>query len=180
MKQVLLSELKLLDNNPRKISDSQMELLKKSLEVDEFMMEGERIVIDENNTVLSGNQRVKAFIQMGRTSIPENWIDRFENWTEDQKKTFIIKKNHHNGTDDIEILQKHWMDVKNVDMSFADKAMNDFIEESEEDNDIPKKEDNTKGTPANWYVTINANSKEDADELVKEIKENGHICYAHN
>jgi len=93
------------ESNPRFIKDENFEKLVNSIKSFPEMMLIRPLVIDETNTVLGGNMRLKACIELGKTEVP---VVRVEDLTEDQKKEFIIKDNVGFGSWDWDILANEW------------------------------------------------------------------------
>jgi len=60
----MLHELKLNPKNPRTISKRDFEALKKSIKEFPEMLEKRRIVYDETKTVLGGNMRLRALLEL--------------------------------------------------------------------------------------------------------------------
>ena len=69
-----ISDIKANPRNPRKIADADLDKLKKSIERDPEFMRLRPIVVDENNMVLGGNQRLKAITALGYSDIPDEWV----------------------------------------------------------------------------------------------------------
>ena len=88
-----ISELRLYDANPRTITDGAMKKLQESISRDPQFMALRPLVIDENNTVLGGNQRLKAIRLLGYTEIPDEWVVKASDLSEEQKKRFILVDN---------------------------------------------------------------------------------------
>ena len=88
-----LKDLKENANNPRKIATEKLVSLKKSIKDFEKMMELRPIIVDETNTILGGNMRYKALLELGYTEIPDTWLKRADGLTEAEKREFIIKDN---------------------------------------------------------------------------------------
>ena len=99
---VNIKEIKENKGNPRKISKSQLERLKVSLQKFPEMMSIREIVVDENMMILGGNMRYRALKELGEEKVPVKIIRGF---TEEQKKEFIIKDNNAYGEWDEDILQ---------------------------------------------------------------------------
>ena len=78
------------ENNPRVIKDFKFKKLVKSIKDFPEMLEKRPIVVDENMVVIGGNMRLKACIEAGLKKIDVVVAD---NWTEEQKKEFVIKDN---------------------------------------------------------------------------------------
>ena len=91
-----INELKPLEQNPFKSKgDEQIKKIAESIESFGKMMEIRKIVIDENNEILGGNKRYFACKVLGYKEIPDNWIDKRVDLTEDEKREFIVKDNAH-------------------------------------------------------------------------------------
>jgi hypothetical protein len=118
---IKLSNLKTLENNPRKISAEAMEKLKESIERDPEYMENRPIVADKSGTVWGGNQRLKACLALGKIEVPDDWV-RFVDWPEDKLRRFAIVDNGPeamSGENDLEKLTE-WAELDFGDFDFAD------------------------------------------------------------
>lgn len=105
---VKLSEIHEYDGNPRQISKQDFETLKKSLKEFPEMMAVREIVVDEDGAILGGNQRYKALLANG---VDEVVVKRVIDWTEEQKREFVIKDNIANGEWDMDTLANEWDDL---------------------------------------------------------------------
>lgn len=103
-----LNEIKPNPNNPRVIKDLSFDRLKKSIENFPQMMELRPMVVDEDGFILGGNMRFEAIKALGYTEIPDNWVVKAEDLTDEQKKEFVIKDNVGFGTWDWELLANEW------------------------------------------------------------------------
>lgn len=103
-----VSELKVNPGNPRFIRDEKFEKLMDSIRRFPRMMEINQIKIDENNMILAGNMRFRAIQAIGYEEIPDNWINKVDGLTEEEKREFIIKDNVSYGEWDWEILANEW------------------------------------------------------------------------
>ena len=72
------------------------------------MLDIREVVIDENNVILGGHQRVKAALANGDETIP---VKQVFGLTEEQKRQFVIKDNIANGDWDWDELANHWDDL---------------------------------------------------------------------
>ena len=72
------------------------------------MMELRPMVIDADGTVLGGNMRLKALQELGYTEIPDTWVRRAADLTDEEKQRFIIADNVGFGELDWEALANEW------------------------------------------------------------------------
>jgi ParB-like chromosome segregation protein Spo0J len=103
-----LSEINPNPNNPRLVKDDRFKKLVSSIEAFPEMMELRPMIIDENNVILGGNMRYKALQHLKRKEIPDSWVKRADELTNDQKKEFIIKDNVGFGEHDWDKLANEW------------------------------------------------------------------------
>jgi DNA modification methylase len=79
------------------------------------MMELRPIVVDKNFVVLGGNMRLDALKANGMTEIPDEWVKRASELTEEQKQEFIIKDNAGFGEWDWSALASDWSELPLAD-----------------------------------------------------------------
>ena len=103
-----LSDIKPNPNNPRIIKDDKFRKLVKSIEEFPAMMALRPMVINSDNIVLGGNMRLKALKELGYKDIPDEWVRRAEDLTEDEQRRFIIADNVGFGEHDWEMLANEW------------------------------------------------------------------------
>lgn len=107
-----IAQLKLNPQNPRVIKDNKFKKLVQSIEEFPEMMEKRPMVCvtDEDGKIypLGGNMRLKAIIELGYKQIPDNWVIIADDWTDKQRKEFIIKDNVSFGEWDFEELTNKW------------------------------------------------------------------------
>jgi len=102
---IKLSDIKPNKANPRIIKDERFKELKQSLQDFPKMMELRPIVVDEQNIIQGGNQRRKALMDLGYTEIPEAWVKKAQDFTEDELREFVIKDNVSFGEWDLKALE---------------------------------------------------------------------------
>lgn len=89
---ILLEIEKIKENpeNPRTITDSNFEKLKRSIKDFPEMINLRPLVVNDDLVVLGGNQRLKALKELGYKKVP---VLKASSLTEAQQKEFIIKDN---------------------------------------------------------------------------------------
>lgn len=110
-KQIDINKIKENPKNPRYINKDRFNKLVKSIKKFPEMLEKRPLVIDEDNMVLGGNMRLKALKKAG---VKKVWIDVAKDWSEEQKKEFIIKDNIGYGEWDYDSLANDW-DLETLD-----------------------------------------------------------------
>jgi len=105
VKKVKLSSIKLNPENPRTISNADMDRLVKSLKEFPEMMKMREIVVDETMTALGGNMRLLGLRQIGEDDCIAKIV---KGLTPEQKREFIIKDNSQFGEWDMELLGSQW------------------------------------------------------------------------
>lgn len=103
-----LSDLKINPSNPRIIKDEKFQKLCKSIKEFPKMLKLRPIVIDGDNIVLGGNMRLKALQELGYKQIPDEWVRRADELTDDERRRFIIEDNVGFGEWDWEALANEW------------------------------------------------------------------------
>ena len=103
-----LNEIKKNPKNPRIIKDAKFKKLVKSIQDFPQMMELRPIIVDENNMILGGNMRFSAIKELKMNEIPDNWVKKASELTEEQKQEFIIKDNVGFGDWNFEDLKVDW------------------------------------------------------------------------
>ena len=80
--------------NPRLIKDDKFNKLVESIRTFPEMMEKRKIVcvtdVDGKIFPLGGNMRFKALQELKYKEIPDNWIQMADEWTEEQRREFVI------------------------------------------------------------------------------------------
>lgn len=153
-------------NNPRYIKDSKFKKLVKSLKDFPKMLEKRPIVVDENMVVLGGNMRLEAAKSAGMFEV---WIDDTEDWTEEEKRQFIIKDNVSYGEYDWEILGNGWTAEELEDWGMDIPAF-DIEEEKENDNDISDNIDSM------FRVEVELENEIEQEKLYNKLIAEGYVC----
>lgn len=103
-----LSNIKVNPNNPRVIKDGKFDKLVESLrEFPEMMKERPLVLVTDTDgklMPLGGNMRLRALRELKYTDISEDWVSIVDDWTEEQKRQFIVKDNLSYGEWDWDLL----------------------------------------------------------------------------
>jgi len=103
-----LSQIKQNPNNPRVIRDEKFQKLVNSIKEFPKMMQLRPMVINADSVVLGGNMRLKALKELGYKEIPDEWVKRADELTEEEQRRFIIADNVGFGEHDWEMLANEW------------------------------------------------------------------------
>jgi len=103
-----VTDIKPNPNNPRIIKDDKFKKLVKSIQDFPQMLELRPMIVDNDNVLLGGNMRLKAIQELGMKDIPDTWVKKASELTEEQKKEFIIKDNVGFGEWDWDMLANEW------------------------------------------------------------------------
>ncbi len=142
---ILISKLKLLENNPRKITKEQFAKLCKSLEKDPDFFWQRPCLVNKSEygdtlTVYAGNQRVRAAKKLKWKEVP--CIIEFD-LPQDIINERIIRDNKTYGEFDFDILANEWDVGLLLDAGFTPSELAiapiTEIEDGEEDNEKNKK-----------------------------------------
>jgi len=94
IEKVKISQVKNNPNNPRVIKDFQFKKLVKSIKESPWMLQLRSIIVNDDNIVLGGNQRLRACKEAG---LKEVYIIKASSLTEEQQREFIVKDNLSSG-----------------------------------------------------------------------------------
>jgi ParB-like chromosome segregation protein Spo0J len=103
-----LSDIKPNPNNPRIVKDDKFQKLVTSIREFPKIMELRPMVVDSEMIVLGGNMRLKALQELKMKDIPDNWVKRADELTEEEKKRFIISDNVGFGEWDYDMIANEW------------------------------------------------------------------------
>ena len=137
-----LTNLKSNPSNPRIIKDDKFKKLVKSIKDFPEMMDKRPIVcvtdVDGKLYPLGGNMRLKALQELNFKEIPDSWVMLADNWTQEQRKEFIIKDNVGYGEWDWDDLANNWDSEKLEEwgLDIPDFAVKE-LEAEEDDFEIP-------------------------------------------
>lgn len=135
-----LSDIKLNPNNPRVIKDDRFKKLVKSIQEFPKMMELRPMVINSDNIVLGGNMRLKALKELKYKEVPDSWVKRAEDLTDEEQRRFIIADNVGFGDHDWDMLANEW-DVEELSewgLDIPNFEIDEKLEAEEDDFDVPE------------------------------------------
>ena len=104
-RKVPLKKISTNEINPRLIKQEKFLQLVQSIKDFPEMLEKRPIVVDELGTILGGNMRLAACRQAG---MKEVWCEIVMDWSEEQKRQFIIKDNINFGEWEWDMLANEW------------------------------------------------------------------------
>ena len=154
-----ITQLKPNTANPRTIKDEKFRKLVASIQDFPKMMALRPIVIDNDGTILGGNMRYRALVELGYTEIPDNWVKRASDLTDEEKRRFIIEDNVPFGQWDWDALGNDWDEAELEDWGLdvwqpMDEQMNLSTEgrEGNEEYDAFKEKFEAKLTTDDCYT----------------------------
>jgi hypothetical protein len=176
-----LSNIKLKDRNPRLITDEALNKLAESIKRDPEFMKLRPIVIDSDNVIIGGNQRYKAIQTLGMSEIPDSWVVKADNLTQEQRERFVIVDNAPSGMAgdwDFDILKHDWDLPKLIDLGFFENQLNNFTSMNFDDEIITESERNQSNNEYSekFGVLIMCDSEEHQQKTFEELQDKNYQC----
>ena len=169
-----ISKLKNNPNNPRFIKDDKFEKLKKSISEFPEMMEKRPIVCvtDTDGKIypLGGNMRLKALQELKYKEIPDNWILMADEWTEEQRREFVIKDNVGFGEWDWEELANAWDSEKLEEwgLDVPDFGTDEILDEEQKDL--------SSSIESLFRIEVICKDEEHQEKVYNKLIEQGYEC----
>lgn len=155
-----LSAIHINPANPRVIKDDRFKKLCQSIREFPKMMKLRPLIVDSDGMILGGNMRFKALKKLGYKEVPDEWIKRNGDLTDEEKQRFIISDNIQLGEWDLDILKLDW-DKGQLEGWGLDIEVNE-ITESKQINILPyNKAHLFISYPLEYHAKIN--------EVIKEL-----------
>jgi len=133
-----IKKIKPNPNNPRLIKDDKFQKLVKSLKEFPEMLEKRPLVcvtdVDGKVYPLGGNMRLKAAQELGMKELPVTLAD---DWTEEQRRQFVIKDNIGYGEWDWDVIANEW-DAEQLSEWGLDIPDFKVADAQEDDFDVPE------------------------------------------
>lgn len=165
---VEIAKLKLLDDNPRKISGEAMAKLIDSLKDDPQYFENRPCLVnrcvDGTLLVYAGNQRVKAAKKLKWKTVPCIIEDGL---SDDVIFSRVIKDNRHAGDWDYEILIRDWEMEDLIEMGFD---MKEFGVDGDKSPDIDDVEDH------DFILKVTFDDETNMKKLYDRLRKEGYNC----
>jgi ParB-like chromosome segregation protein Spo0J len=108
-----IDQVKLNPENPRVIEDEKFEKIVQSVKEDGFMLSIRFLVVDKNNVVMGGNQRLRACQVAGLTEV---YVVKADDLSEKELNDFILKDNTYYGNWDRPMVSNLYSDAELVSM----------------------------------------------------------------
>lgn len=154
--------------NPRKISPEQEQKLMQSIQ--KFNL-AEIPIINFDNSIIGGNQRIKALKMLGRgkeiidVRYPSRQLSELE------LKQYVLTSNTHAGDWDFDILELEFSDINldefNIELPNLDEIQDDFNEEK------PKSNAKVPEMTKKWIVYIDCITEKGAEKMYGELSGRG-------
>lgn len=164
---------KIIENpdNPRVIKDDKFEKLCQSIKEFPKMMALRPIIVDENWMPIGGNMRRKALIELGYTEIPNDWVKKASDLTEEERKRFVVVDNIQFGEFDWDVLQGDNWDMKTLNDWALDIPVSKLIDEMNPEEDEIIFEQSVQIAPPMEYVILIADpNSPEWDEIKQKMK----------
>ena len=172
-----ISKLKNNPNNPRLIKDDKFKKLVESIRTFPEMMEKRPIVcvtdVDGKIYPLGGNMRLKALQELKYKEIPDSWVLMADEWTEEQRREFIIKDNIGFGEWNWEELANKW-DSEKLEEWGLDLPGFGEAEETGEGSD-PFDDEGIEGKNQYGVIVICGNESEQ-EAVFEKLSRDGYTC----
>ena len=160
-----LSSIKKNPDNPRIIKDDKFSKLVNSIKQFPKMMELRPMVIDSDGMLLGGNMRRAALESLGYKEVPDSWVKRANDLTEEEKQRFIIADNVGFGDWEWDTLANEW---DSGDLS--DWGLDVFVFDAEEQEEEALENDPTNNSVWIPDCLFESNNKYDIPTLKPELQ----------
>ena len=161
IEKVKIAELNPAEYNPRRMTNKQYEDLRNSLEKFGLV---DPIIINSDNTVIGGHQRLRIMREMGAELVPVVRV----NLSKEDEKELNIRLNKNSGEFDLDILAnnfevdelKDW-GFKDIELGFnTDKIQTDLSDSIE----------------LQYKIEVDVTSEKEQEQLYNDLTNKGYIC----
>ncbi len=168
-----IKDIHINPNNPRYIKDERYQKLKKSLQEFPKMMKLRPIIVDDKGMILGGNMRYLAMVDLGYKEIPEGWVIKASELTEEERERFKIVDNIPFGDWDYDKLANEWDLEELQEWGIELPELEDNFEPDKKDDEIPEPPKEPKSKLGDLYqlgdhriLCGDATKKEDVEKLM--------------
>jgi ParB-like chromosome segregation protein Spo0J len=158
---VKISELKQAEYNPRRLTKKQYEDLKASLEKFGLV---DPIIINSDNTVIGGHQRLKIVRELGASEVPTVRV----NLSKEDERELNIRLNKNTGEFDLDVLANNFDMEELKDWGFKDIELGFNIDKIQ--NDLSDK------IELQYKIEVDVTSEKEQEQLYNELTNKGYIC----
>ena len=161
IEKIKISELNPAEYNPRKMTNKQYEDLKESLEKFGLV---DPIIINSDNTVVGGHQRLRIMRELGAALIPTVRV----NLSKEDEKELNIRLNKNSGEFDLDILANNFEVDELKDWGFKDIELGFNIDKIQDD--LSDK------IELQYKIEVDVTSEKEQEQLYNELTNKGYIC----
>jgi hypothetical protein len=161
-----IKDLKPWNKNPRKISKDQLNKLKQRIIARGFH---DSLKIDENNVVLSGNQRLKVLKELNVKEV--NVLIPNKILTEEEKEVVGLESNRNDGENDNNLLQGFDTSVLN-ESGFSQSEINNIFNVTIDNDNFNDKEQEVYHEK--FSVIVEVKNEQEQEQLYNELKDKGY------
>ena len=161
IEKIKISELNPAEYNPRKMTNKQYEDLKESLEKFGLV---DPIIINSDNTVVGGHQRLRIMRELGAELVPTVRV----NLSKEDERKLNIRLNKNTGEFDLDILANNFEVDELKDWGFKDIELGFNIDKIQ--NDLSDK------IELQYKIEVDVTSEKEQEQLYNELTNKGYIC----
>ena len=161
IEKIKISELNPAEYNPRKMTNKQYEDLKESLEKFGLV---DPIIINSDNTVVGGHQRLRIMRELGAELVPTVRV----NLSKEDERELNIRLNKNTGEFDLDILANNFEVDELKDWGFKDIELGFNIDKIQ--NDLSDK------IELQYKIEVDVTSEKEQEQLYNELTNKGYIC----
>ena len=166
IEKVKISEVKNNPNNPRVIKNDDFRKLVQSIKDAPWMLELRSIVVNDDNVVLGGNQRLRACKEAG---LKEIYITKASELSEEQQREFIVKDNINAGQWDWDALANEF-EAEKLEEWGLELPIDERIDEIEDGEEIEIAQSVQLEPPKEYILIMAEPNSVDWEEIKESLK----------
>ena len=161
IEKVKIAELNPAEYNPRRMTNKQYDDLKSSLEKFGLV---DPIIINSDNTVVGGHQRLRIMRELGAELVPTVRV----NLSKEDEKELNIRLNKNTGEFDLDVLANNFEVDELKDWGFKDVELGFNIDKIGDD-----LSDNIE---LQYKIEVDVISEKEQEQLYNDLTNKGYIC----